>query len=349
MGGGGFNTKQEIQNQYLQTQQRYANLSNILGQGYTDAKKKSDSLYDATNSGYQGIAANGGYSDASLAGINGDISGLRALGVNGGLDDNAMSRMRGGGLYDEAIKNGLYTDSMKNDLRARATSGVPSMFDAFKNNAATQNAAQGGYSPGYTYQNAKMARDTVREASGAAREAEIGINDSVIKNRFAGAAGMSNAENALQTLRTGNMFKGLEGAGNMSMSLNDSIAHNKLGALGGMSNLYSSTPGETNMYLSKLLQTYGMSDDQIAKLLSMRKDMGFNPMELLGLVKYAGKLIPKSKKKPADPNAPPQGDGSSTDPSGGTYDPRYTGGYSGGYLYDPRSADGPDWSHYWSD
>lgn len=286
MGGGGFNTKQEIQNQYQQTQQRYANLAQQLQTGYDASKKRSDSLYDATNSGYQGIAANGGYDPTALSNINSDISGLREMGHTGGLDQTAIDRMRGGGVYDDAVKTGLYTDEQKQNLRARATSVIPAMYDAVKTNMDTQKAAQGGYSPGYSYSTAKIARDSGRGVTEAAREAELGINDAVNKNKFAGAAGMSNAENALQTLRTGNMYKSLTGAGTMEMGLNDSIAKNKLGALGGMTNLYGTAPAEENMYLTKLLQTQGMADDQIVKLLTLRKDMGFNPMQLLGLIKY---------------------------------------------------------------
>lgn len=287
MGGSKLNNNTAIQQQYANTNARYAALAKQLQDQYVANKAKDDTQYNDLNAGYNDLALTGGWSPDAISGVNGDISSLRGLEANGGLDPEAINRFRGGGVYDDLIKTGGYTDADKQNIRARATSGIPAMFDAVKNNMSANAAAQGGYSPGYSYSTAKIARDTGRGVTDAARNAEIGIDESVRSGKLAGASGMSSAENALQTLRTGNMYKGAMGAGSLTQGMTDSIRSGKEAGLAGKSNLYTSTP-ESNATLAQLLQVYGLNDNEINQLISLNKGTGLldSLLPMLGYAKY---------------------------------------------------------------
>lgn len=288
MGHKNFNTKKEIEDQYRQTQQRYAGLEQLLRTRYDESVARNRGLYEQEKAGYEDLINTGGIDPT---GIRGDITNLRRLGLTGGLDEEAIRRFRGAGVYDELARTGGYTEADKSNIRSRATSGIPSMYDALRNNLVTQNNAQGGYSPGYTSQISKIARDTGRGITDAARDAEIGIGESVRSGRLAGAAGMSQAENALQTLRTGNMLRGSQAAGSLDLGLEESLRTGRTTGLTGLERLRT-TPDTSDADLQNLLRGIGMGDQQILQLLQLRKQFGFNPLQLLGLIKYAKYLWP---------------------------------------------------------
>lgn len=270
MGHKNLNVKQEIENQYKQSQQKYAELEQLLRTQYGVDQQRSNQLYDQTKSGYEGyLGPTGGLNPNYVTGIEGDIAGLRALAANGGLNEEAMARFRGNGFFDELVKTGGYTEADKSNIRSRATSVIPSMFDATKNIMSSQNAAQGGYSPGYTMQVAKASREAGRGASDAARNAEIGINESVREGKNIGAVGMSNAENALQTLRTGNMFKGYGMAGDMSLGLGESIRSGQEYGQSGLAHMWENESEAQLGNIAMQMKAWGMSDEQLGKLLSL--------------------------------------------------------------------------------
>lgn len=269
MGGPKFNTNKEIETRYNNDKSRYGNLENtLLNLFNTDRAKNDASRADLTNR-YTEFANTGGWDPSRISGVEGDISGLRELGRTGGLDATAINRYRGGGVYDEFAKTGGYSEGDIANIRSRSNSAIPSFYASLKDELQRQNTVQGGYSPGYTYGLAKSGRDAYRAGAGQALDTEIGIKDKVNTGRQWGASGMTSSENALQTLRTGNMFRGLEGAGNMTMGLQGSINSGKLAGLSGLEGLRTN-PGSEMAYMANLLKTMGMSDSEAQNLLQMR-------------------------------------------------------------------------------
>lgn len=294
MGKPKLNTNQAILDQYNQNKSRYGNLENTLLNLFNTERNRNDSSRTDLTNRYGNLADTGGWDPNDLSGVRGDIAGLNELGRTGGLDATAINRFRGGGVYDEFAKTGGYSEGDISNIRSRSNSVIPSMYAGLKDELQRQNTAQGGYSPGYTYGLAKSGRDAYRAGAGQALDTEIGIKDKVNSGRQWGASGMTSSENALQTLRTGNMFRGLEGAGNLGIGLTNSINSGKNIGLGGLEHLRT-TPGSEMAYLSELLRTYGMDDSSIAQLISLQKQGGFNWGSLLGLIKYA-KYIPINSK-----------------------------------------------------
>lgn len=271
MGHKNFNTKKEIEDQYRQTQQKYAQLAQLLQDQYGKQRERGEGLYNQTKTGYEGyLGETGGLDPSSVANLRGDIGSLRELGRTGGLDEEAIARFRGKGYFDELLKTGGYTDADKTNIRSRASSVIPSMYDAVKNATLTQNAAQGGYSPGYTYQVAKMVRDAGRDATSAVRDSEIGLAESIRSGKLSGATGMSDAEGRLQSLRTGNMFRGLEGASGLERGLAGDIRAGQQYGLEGLSGMRRETAEQENFYLATQLKAMGMSDEQLFRLLQLR-------------------------------------------------------------------------------
>lgn len=291
MGHKNFNTKKEVEDQYRQTQARYAGLEQMLRGRYDESVARNKGLYDQEKAGYDDLLSpTGGLDPSAVGNIRGDITNLRNLGLTGGLDEESIARFRGGGVYDDLVKTGGYTDADKMNIRSRATSVIPSMYDALRNQLSSQNSAQNGYNPGYTSQIAKLARETGRGVSDASRDAEIGISESVRSGRLAGATGMSQAENSLQTLRTGNMLRGSQAAGAMDLGLEESMRTGRTTGLAGLEHLRT-TPDSSDADLQNLLRGIGMGDQQILQLLQLRKQFGFNPLQLLGLIQYAPLLF----------------------------------------------------------
>lgn len=281
-----LNKKKEIEDLYRTDKQKYADLENLLRTRYGEDKTKNDALYRDVLSGYESYFPTGGIDPGAISNIRGDISGLRELGRTGGLNEEAIARYRGGGVYDEFAKTGGYSEGDISNIRSRSNSVIPSMYASLKDELHRQNTAQGGYSPGYTYGLAKSGRDAYRAGAGQALDTEIGIKDKVNSGRQWGATGMTTSENALQTLRTGNMYRGMTGAGAMEQGLEESIRSGRQYGQSGKAGLYAGERENELAMLGYQLKVQGMSDEQLARLLQMYPEgrSVWNKMLKAGLV-----------------------------------------------------------------
>jgi len=200
-----------------------------------------------------GLAGSGGWSPADKAAQEKLIAGLTAMGENGGLDAEAMARMRGSGVFDEYAKTGGYTPGQIQDTRARVTSQIPAAYASAKSEADRMGRVTGQYNPAVA---AQMARTAGYDTSKAALDAELGISDQVRQGRQWGAGQVASSEGALQQLRTGNMLAGMEGAGGMRGDMLNSIAGNRIGASTGLSQ--ADIGGQGLIQQGKMFGTSGM-------------------------------------------------------------------------------------------
>ncbi len=136
MGSKGLNKKQEIANQYRTGQQKYTDLETLLKNEYGPTKQRADELYNKSLTGFEGYLPTGGIDQSAINRIGGDISSLRELGKTGGLNDEAIARYRGGGVYDEFAKTGGYSGSDIANIRSRSNSVIPSMYAGLKDELA---------------------------------------------------------------------------------------------------------------------------------------------------------------------------------------------------------------------
>lgn len=135
----------------------------------------------------------------------------------GGLDDTAINNFRANGLFNEFQKTGGWSDADKANYRSRASSVLPGMYEGISNEMARRANAQ-GYGSGFTGAAAALARQQGQAMAEANINAELGLSDSVRSGRQWGAQAGSAAENALQSLISGNMLQteGLAHSGRVS-------------------------------------------------------------------------------------------------------------------------------------
>lgn len=172
------------------------------------------------------LSQTGGWDPNRIASQDQIISGLKDMGRTGGLDAEAIARMRGGGVFDEFAKSGGYSPEQIANMRARATSTIPAMYASMQRDV--QNAAATSGMPTNPAMIARLGREQAREAAAASLNAETSIGDQVRQGREWGAGQMSSAENSLQALKTSNQLQGLKSSADVEQALINAIASNRL-------------------------------------------------------------------------------------------------------------------------
>jgi hypothetical protein len=287
MGHKKLDTNQAILDQYNQNKTRYGGMEQTLLNLWNDERDKNKVTYGKELGGYSNLADTGGWNADDSSNIEDIINQYMGIAKTGGVDATGMARMRGNGVFDEFAKTGGYSEGDISNIRQRSNAVIPSFFGAMKDNLDRMNTVQGGYSPGYTYQASKMGRDAGRSAAEQALNTETTIKDKVNTGREWGATSLSGAEDNLQRLLSGNRLAALGGAGSTRTGYVNSRNAGMEAGLGGLDRLRT-TPGSDVAYLGELLKTMGMSDAQVQNLINSQiSNKGFNPMSLLGLIKYA--------------------------------------------------------------
>ena len=158
----------------------------------------------------------GGFDPSALYG---DAASLREFGQSGGLNPESVNRFRGLGGYKDFANTGGITDADRANIRHRVTSGIPSAYTDTMRGVDQLGSIQGGYSPGLAAAKVSAGRRIGQDVSDATRQAELDISDRVRAGRQWGIKGLTDSENALQSLRTGNMFQGRQAAGNLGLGI----------------------------------------------------------------------------------------------------------------------------------
>lgn len=174
------------------------------------------------------IAGNGGWDPRRMASMDENIGSLKEFGRTGGLDADAMNRMRGGGVFEEFQETGGYTPEQIADLRTRSNSTLPAFYDTVRQGQNRMNSIQGGNPAASGAMSARLARDQAKGMREQTLDTELGLGDRVREGRQWGAEGGAQAEGALQGLRTNNQLAGLRGASDVESNMVNSIAGNRL-------------------------------------------------------------------------------------------------------------------------
>lgn len=209
-----------------QSRRRYVNFSDEAG-GFNAAKPSIMQSIDRL----KGIGGSdtGGLTAENIGRIRGS-GGFEQLMNNGGLDPEAIGRLRGGGVYDEYAKTGGYNPAQIANIKAQAISPIGSFATGTRDELARRTAAQGGYAPGFDAANRALQRDTARNIADTSLNANVAIQDRVNAGRLAGAGGLTSAEQNLQGLRTGNIFRGASGISGAESDLTRQMVGNQLQA-----------------------------------------------------------------------------------------------------------------------
>ena len=177
------------------------------------------------------IGATGGWSPEDIANVKKSIAGYQGFADTGGLDAEAINRMRGMGVFDEYAKTGGISDAQRADMRARGSSVIPAFYNRVRDESSRLGRVQGGGGPGQAALMLRLARDQARGAQEASRATEMGISDAVRQGRQWGTEGLTTAEGSLQDLLTRNKLAGMGGVADATGMMANSIAQNRIGAL----------------------------------------------------------------------------------------------------------------------
>lgn len=165
------------------------------GGGFTPPS--ADPRFKESEGSYRDFMKTGGWDAKRTASIDENVGKMKAL----GYDPTTVDRMRGGGVYDEFAKTGGLSDQDRSNMRQRGNAVIPAFYNRMKDAGDQQSAVQGGYGPGRMAMMSRMARDQSAGAQSAALNTELGITDQVNKGRQWGAAGMTDSEGKLGSLR----------------------------------------------------------------------------------------------------------------------------------------------------
>jgi hypothetical protein len=197
-----------------------------------------DPRFKEVENAYRGfMGPNGGWDPARLASMNEDIAGFKEFARTGGIGADEQDRMRGRGIYEEFSKTGGLSDADRANIRSRATSVIPAMYQQMGDESNRMSSVQGGYGPGRAALQSRLARDQASGLSDATRDAELGIMEQVNEGRQWGTEGMTNSERDLQELLTRNKLTGLTGASSTTQGLQDSISRGRQYGISGVGSL----------------------------------------------------------------------------------------------------------------
>jgi hypothetical protein len=194
----------------------------------------NDPLFGESENNYRGFSKTGGWDPNRIASLDSDIAGLKKIGETGGVDDEGVARIRGGGVFDEFAKTGGISDADKNNIRSRATSVIPAAYARMQAENDRARVAQGGYGPGAAALQSRLMRQQQSGISDAARDAELGITSQVNEGRKWGAGSMSTAELGLADLTSKNKINSLMGAGNLETGMVSDINKGKMFGVAGL-------------------------------------------------------------------------------------------------------------------
>jgi hypothetical protein len=181
----------------------------------------------AAMAGMKDLSKTGGWSPADRAAQGANIASMEEMGRTGGLDADAINRMRGGGVFEDYQKTGGYTPEQISDLRARANSTLPAFYDAVRQGQNRMASIQGGNPAASAAMAARMAREQSAGMRAQTLDTETGLADRIRTGQQWGATGGAGAENALQSLRTSNMLSGTRGAADIRGGMLANIASNR--------------------------------------------------------------------------------------------------------------------------
>lgn len=146
----------------------------------------------------------GGYNPDVVSDINSQYKAAGALGAQtantgSNLIDptklgnavTASSYGRGRETYQNMADTGGYTPEQSNAFLRNASNAATAGYSADKDILARRLAIQGGYMPGFSSSQAKMARDRAAASSNAELAAQTNLNEQINSNRLAGAGGLA--------------------------------------------------------------------------------------------------------------------------------------------------------------
>lgn len=203
----------------------------------------------------------------------------RMFGQDGGQWD---PRIRG--TYGNFAETGGLSEGDKTNIRSRATSGIPAMYQTMQDDLTRRASARGqNNSLAFNAGMARAARESSRGVSQAALEAETGIIDRVNQGKLAGAGGLLGLDTNVNQNRLAGA-QGLESiagaeaqhaASSAAASRDAASDHDarQRWALGSMMDMYGASPGEAARYDNLMLAERDMNNQYMSGNIGQRANL----------------------------------------------------------------------------
>jgi hypothetical protein len=153
-----------------------------------------------------------------------DIStgALQKFASTGGLSAEDLGQIRRP-LFDEFEKTGGYSQQDLGNIRARSNAGISSTYQAMQDKMARDRVGQGGFMPGLSSANFKLARQSAQDIGTNRRNTEVDIANQVRTGRMDAAKTIAGNQLALQPIKNQATLSGYGTAGQLDLGKNSQI------------------------------------------------------------------------------------------------------------------------------
>lgn len=180
----------------------------------------SDPRFGQATSGYNSFMNSlGGFDPTQAGNINTAIADFQDISRTGGVSDRNIQGIEGDGVFREFAQTGGYNDNDLANIRSRGTSVIPAMFGQIRQQSDQARSIQGGYGPGASALQGRLARQQASAVSDAALNTELGIKDKVNTGRQWGANSLSAADLALSQEQSYNRLAADTGSSQAALGL----------------------------------------------------------------------------------------------------------------------------------
>lgn len=188
-------------------------------------------------------------------------------------------------MFSNWRDTGGITANDERDMRRASTSVIPSFFRGMQSDMDRMRRVQGGYSGGYTAQNAALARDSARAAANADVDAEGKLAQMRVAGKQFGTQGLENffgrygdTYNQNQRFGLGMLNDQDRWERESQMRLNSEDTQNDFAAANGLLGLYGTSPAGTNSAYNNLFQGLSGRDSSNMGYLSLLSGMNQKPL-----------------------------------------------------------------------
>lgn len=218
-GGGGFSAPQ------LGTS-AYRNLSSAFGSAYRPDYGEADTTFRKLT------GAGGGFDQAQLDQIYGNIGNLSEIGRTGGITDEDKANINRESLLNQE-RTGGYSEQDKALVRAKSAASSPAYFAALKDNLERQRSSTGNLANAGAV-DFKLARQAAQQQGQDRTAQEMALQESIRGGKERAGQFLSQQDLELAGLRTANQLQGARSAGDLGLSTQQGITANQARGASGL-------------------------------------------------------------------------------------------------------------------
>jgi hypothetical protein len=189
--------------------------------------------YGEADTGFRKLAgASGGFDQAKLDQIYGNVDTLTGIGQTGGITQEDKDNILRKQMLDQE-QTGGYSEQDKALVRAKSAASSPAYFSALKDNLERQRSSTGNLANAGAV-DFKLARQSAQQQGQDRTAAEMGLQESIRGGKERAGQFLSGQGLELAGLRTANQLQGARSAGDLGLNTQMGITANQATGLRGL-------------------------------------------------------------------------------------------------------------------